>query len=370
MTMGTTYAGMDAHARTIHVAVLRPGAKGPEEWQLANEPRAVKRLARRLRRAAGGPVVACYEAGPTGFALQRQLDAEGIDCRVIAPALIPRRPGDRVKTDRRDARKLAELLRAELLTEVHPPTEDQEAVRDLCRAREAAVSDCTRARHRLSKLLLRRGLPYDGRAWTERHRRWLLGLRFEHPAAQATFDDHLRALEGVEERLRTLERELALCAESEDYSEAVGVLRCFRGVDTVTAMTVLAELGDITRFGNARQLMAYLGLTPSEYSSGGRTQRGGITKTGNAHVRRLLVESAWHYRHPPRVGTGLRKRREGQPGWAVACADRAQSRLYRRYRQLTANGKPTVVANTAVARELAGHIWEVLRIQAERRPAA
>ncbi len=156
---------------------------------------------------------------------------------MIAPALIPRRPGDRVKTDRRDARKLAELLRAELLraellTDVHPPTEDQEAVRDLCRAREATVSDRTRARHRLSKLLLRKGLAYDGRAWTERHRRWLLTLRFEHRAAQATFDDHLRALEGVEERLRTLERELALCAESENYREAVGVLRCFRGVDT------------------------------------------------------------------------------------------------------------------------------------------
>ena len=370
MTMGTTYAGMDAHARTIHVAVLRPGASGPEEWRGASAPRAVKRRARRLRRDAGGAVVACYEAGPTGFALQRQLEAEGIDCRVIAPALIPRRPGDRVKTDRRDARKLAELLRAELLTEVHPPTEDQEAVRDLCRAREAAVSDRTRARHRLSKLLLRKGVAYDGRAWTQRHRRWLLTLRFEHPAAQAAFDDHLRALEGVEERLRTLERELALCAESEDYREAVGVLRCFRGVDTVTAMTVLAELGDITRFQSARQLMAYLGLTPSEYSSGGRTQRGAITKTGNAHVRRLLVESAWHYRHPPRVGRDLSKRREGQPGWAVACADRAQSRLHRRYRLLTAHGKPTVVANVAIARELAGYVWEALHLQVKRRAAA
>ena len=201
MTMTTTYAGMDAHARTIQVALLRPGAGKPEEWQLANEPRAVKRLARRLLRDAEGPVVACYEAGPTGFALQRRLEAAGIECRVIAPSLIPRRPGDRVKTDRRDARKLAELLRADLLTEVHPPTEDQEAVRDLCRAREDAVADRTRARHRLSKLLLRRGLAYDGRNWTLRHRRWLLTLRFEHPAAQATCDDYLRALEAVEERL-------------------------------------------------------------------------------------------------------------------------------------------------------------------------
>ncbi len=368
--MTTTYAGMDAHARAIHVAVLAPGAERPEEWQLANEPKAVKRLAQRLRRMAPGPVVACYEAGPGGFALQRQLEAEGIECQVIAPALIPRRPGDRVKTDRRDARKLAELLRADLLTAVHPPTIDQEAVRDLCRAREDAVTDRTRARHRLAKLLLRRGIAYDGRNWTLRHRRWLLTLRFEHPAAQATFDDYLRALEGVEERLRTLEQELAACAASDDYREAVGLLRCFRGVDTVTALTVLAELGDVTRFGSARQLMSYLGLTPSEYSSGARQRRGPITKTGNSHVRRILVESAWHYRHPPRVGAALRKRREGQPGWAVVLADRAQTRLYRRHRRLAAHGKPSVVANVAVARELAGYLWAVLNIGAREQAAA
>ena len=289
--MTTTYAGMDAHAATIRVAVLAAEGGRPEEWQLTNERRSVKRLAQRLRRMAPGPLVACYEAGPGGFALQRQLEAEGIECQVIAPALIPRRPGDRVKTDRRDARKLAELLRADLLTAVHPPTIDQEAVRDLCRAREDAVTDRTRARHRLAKLLL----------------------------------------------------------------------RCFRGVDTVTALTVPAELGNVTRFGSARQLMSYLGLTPSEYSSGARQRRGPITKTGNSHVRRILVESAWHYRHPPRVGAALRKRREGQPGWAVVLADRAQTRLYRRHRRLAAHGKPSVVANVAVARELAGYLWAVLR---------
>ena len=367
--MTSTYAGMDAHAATIWVAVLAPGAERPEEWQLTNEPRSVKRLAERLKRAAAGPVVACYEAGPGGFALQRQLEAAGVECRVIAPALIPRRPGDRVKTDRRDARKLAELLRADLLTVVHPPTPDQEAVRDLCRAREDAVADRMRARHRLAKLLLRRGIAYDGRNWTQRHRRWLLTLRFEHPAAQATFDDYLRAIEGVEERLRTLEQELATCAAGEDYREAVGLLRCFRGVDTVTAMTVLAELGDVTRFGSARQLMSYLGLTPSEYSSGARQRRGPITKTGNSHVRRILVESAWHYRHPPQVGEALRKRRAGQPGWAVALADQAQSRLYRRHRRLVGHGKPAAVANAAAARELAGYLWAVLNISGREQAA-
>ena len=188
---------MDAHAATIWVAVLAPGAERPEEWQLTNEPRSVKRLAERLKRAAAGPVVACYEAGPGGFALQRQLEAAGVECRVIAPALIPRRPGDRVKTDRRDARKLAELLRADLLTVVHPPTPDQEAVRDLCRAREDAVADRMRARHRLAKLLLRRGIAYDGRNWTQRHRRWLLTLRFEHPAAQAKGSSELVRLIGT-----------------------------------------------------------------------------------------------------------------------------------------------------------------------------
>ncbi len=367
--MDTTYVGMDAHAASIRVAVLRPGAAQADEWQLVNEPCGVKRLARRVTRMAAGPVLACYEAGPCGFALQRQLQAEGLRCQVIAPALIPRRPGDRVKTDRRDARQLAELLRAELLTVVHPPTPDQEAVRDLCRAREDAVADRTRARHRLAKLLLRQGIAYDGRNWTQRHRRWLLTLRFEHPAAQATFDDYLRALEGAEERLRTLEAELAQQAASAAYCDAVGLLRCFRGVDTVTALTVLAELGDVTRFGSAPQFMAYLGLTPSESSSGARQRRGPITKTGNTHIRRLLVESAWHYRHPPRVGAALRKRRERQPGWAVALADRAQARLHRRYRRLAANGKPTVVANVAVARELAGHLWAVLCHGAAQRAA-
>ena len=219
----------------------------------------------------------------------------------------------------------------------------------------------------MAKLLRRRGIAYDGRNWTLRHRRWLLTLRFEHPAAQATFDDYLRAIEGVEERLRTLEQELAACAASDNYREAVGLLRCFRRVGTVT---VLAELGDVTRFGSARQLMSYLGLTPSEHSSGARQRRGPITKTGNSHVRRILVESAWHYRHPPRVGAALRKRREGQPGWAMGLADRAQARLHRRHRRLTAHGKPSVVANVAVARELAGCLWAVLNIGARQQTAA
>ncbi len=367
--MDTTYVGMDAHARMIRVAVLRPGAARPKEWMVANEPRAVKRLAQRWRREPEGPVMAWYEAGPTGFALQRRLEAADVVCQVMAPALIPRRPGDRVKTDRRDARPLAELLRAELLTVRHPPTLEQEAVRDLCRARSDAVTDRTRARHRLAKLRRRPGLAYDGRHGTPRHHRWLLTLRLAHPAAPATFDDDRRALEAVEERRRTLEAALEPQAASAADREAVGLLRCFRGVDTVPALTVLAELGDVTRFGSAPQLMAYLGLTPSEPSSGAHQRRGPITKAGNTQVRRLLIESAWPYRHPPRVGRALRERRARQPGWAVALADRAQARLHRRHRRLAATGKSSVVAHVAGARELAGYLWAV-RCYGAAAPAA
>ena len=371
MEQGTTlYVGLDVHARTIEVSVLRGGTKDREEWRLENEPRAVTALARRLRHEGGDAVVCCYEAGPTGFALQRQLQAKSVDCRVIAPSLIPRKPGERVKTDRRDARKLAELLRAGLLTEVHQPTEAQEAVRDLSRAREDAVADRTRAQHRLSKFLLRRGIRYGKTAWTQEHRRWLRTISFEHAAAQATFKGYLYGLEVEEEHVRMLEEKLSECAESDDYREAVGLLRCFRGVDTVTAMAVLAELGDVTRFGSAEEVAAFVGLVPSEYSSGQKTRRGPITKAGNSHLRRVLIESSWHSRRPPRVGVALRRRREGQPGWAVAMADRALSRHHRRYRRLTQNGKPVQVAVTAVARELIGVMWAVLRTHAELRAAA
>ena len=282
----------------------------------------------------------------------------------------PRKPGERVKTDRRDARKLAQLLRAGLLTEVHQPSEAQEAVRDLSRAREDAVADRTRAQHRLSKFLLRRGIRYGKTAWTQEHRRWLRTISFGHAAAQATFEGYLYGLEVAEERVRMLQAKLSECAESDDYCAAVGLLRCFRGVDTVTAMTVLAELGDVTRFGSAGEVAAFVGLVPSEYSSGQKTRRGPITKAGNRYVRRVLIESSWHSRRPPRVGLALRRRREGQPGWVVAMADRALSRHHRRYRRLTQNGKPVQVAVTAVARELRGVMWAVLRTNAELRSAA
>jgi transposase len=320
-------------------------------------------LAKKLLREAPEDVLCCYEAGPGGYALQRQMQAVGVRCQVVAPSLIPVKPGERVKTDRRDARKLANLLRAGLLTEVHPPTVEEEAVRDLCRCREDAKEDLLRSRHRLVKMLLRRGTVWVAgkRAWTKAHHEWLRGLRFELPADRAVFEDYLLAIEQIEERIARLDAKLEALSQEEPYREPVGWLRCFRGIDTVTAMTLVAELHDFRRFHSARELMAYLGLVPSEHSSGGGRRRGSITKAGNCHVRRVLVETAWHYRHAPALSKKYRRRRRGQPTWVLALADRAQQRLHRRYVRLSARGKPHNKVAVAIARELVGFIWVALR---------
>lgn len=361
---GITWVGLDAHKKAINVAVRLPGIHEFQEWIVANEPRALKRLAKKLVRDAPGEVRCCYEAGPLGYSLQRQLmAASSLVCEVIAPALIPRKSGDRVKTDRRDARKLCELFQAGLLTEVRPPTEDDEAVRDLCRSRAAVRNDLTRARHRLAKWLLRRAIAYTAgkKPWTQLHRRWLGSLRFERTVDQWVFDDHLLAIDQLEQRRDALEARLDEVAQRERYRAPVAALRCLRGFDTVTSLGLLAELFDVRRFESPRQLMSYLGMTPSEYSSGGVARRGGITKAGNSRARQLLIEAAWHCRHPPAVGVALRHRREGQPAPVIALADKAQHRLYRRYHRFVAAGKPANKAIVAVARELAGFVWGVLR---------
>lgn len=360
MTNAITYVGLDVHKDETVVAVLRGSSKEVVEFRVATS--AVGRLVKRLLAAAdGGPVKAVYEAGPCGYGLSRALRAAGIDCQVVAPSRIPVQPGQRVKTDRRDARKLAELLRAGLLTPVAEPTPAEESVRELCRCRENAKRDLLRSRHRLSNLLLRRGRVFrEGRNWTQRHRAWLYQQSFEHPADQIAFADYLAAVEALEERVRSLEAAMAAIAEQEPYAAPVGWLRCLRGVDLITALTVVTELQDIRRFATARQLMSYLGLVPSERSSGGAVHRGGITKTGNAHLRRVLIEAAWHARRPPRVYGPLRQRRRGQPTPVVALADRAMKRLHQRWWSLVQRGKSPQVATTAVARELAGVIWAVL----------
>jgi transposase len=361
----STFVGLDVHKNHVVVALLLPGERTAIEWRIVNEPAAVRRLVKELQRKASGSVHCCYEAGPCGYVLQRQLEGAGISCIMIAPSLTPVKPGQHIKTDRRDARKLAELLRAGLLTEVHPPTEDEEAVRDLCRARDDAQRDLTRARNRLGKFLLRRGRVYCvGRrpTWSQKYRWWLRGLTFERSADQTVFEDYLLAVSQVETRLEALDQELARAAGLEPYARPVAALRCFNGIDTVTAMALVAELHAPRRFATARQLMAYLGLVPRESSSGDRRRQGGITGAGNRHIRRLLVEAAWHYRHKPQVGRALRLRRRGQPPEVIAHADRALRRLTLRHRRMMYQGKHPNTVTVAIARELTGHIWNALQV--------
>ena len=357
----TTYVGIDAHKKDLFVAMLSGNEKTPLTWQLPNEPRAVHRLVRKLERETPGPIRVFYEAGPCGYALQRQVTTSRVSCDVVAPALIPRKPGERVKTNRRDARKLAELGRAGPLTAVQPPTPADEAVRDLARARDDAREDLQRCRHRLGKLWLRRGLHFAGKNWSRAHRRWIDTLAWAHAAERAVVDDYLLAIDQLEARLTELDERLTEIAQADPYREPVAWLRCFRGIDTLTAILILAELHDFRRFASAPALMAYLGLVPGEDSSGEKHRRGRITRTGNALVRRLLVETAWHYQHRPSVGLALTRRRKGQPGRVIAIADKAQQRLCRRFRKMAAEHKPAPKIAVAIGRELAGFLWAALQ---------
>jgi transposase len=361
-----TFVGLDAHKVSIKASALLPGGTKAVEWQLANEKSAVRRMVRKVQRLSPDSEVRfCYEAGPCGYALQRWIQEAGAACVVVAPSLIPRKPGDRIKTDRRDARKLAEMYRAGLLTEVHAPTPADEAARDLCRAREDAQEDLMRCRHRLSKMLLRRGWTWNGtkRAWSQAHRLWLRSLRLEHEADQLVLEDYLLAIEQLEQRLPWLEQRIEELSHQPAYVDAVGALRCFRGIDTITAMGLVTELHDFMRFASARGLMAFLGLVPSEHSSGESERRGGITKAGNRHARRLLIEAAWHYRHRPNAAN-LKRRRQDQPPHAVALADKAMLRLHRRFNRMLEKRKPRPKIVVAVARELTGFIWAALRSKA------
>jgi transposase len=312
-------------------------------------------------------VECCYEAGPTGYVLQRRLRELEVGCTVIAPSLTPIRPGARIKTDRRDARKLAELFRARLLTEVHPPTASDEALRDLFRCREDVRQDLSRARHRMNKFLLRRHCIYrqTKHHWGTRHLAWLRALKFEDRPSQAVFESYLFTVDQLAERRAQLDLELAAAAQEQPYREPVAWLRCFRGIDSVTAVGLVAELHDFRRFRSPRQLSAYVGLVPSEHSSGDSERRGPITKAGNQHVRRLLVEAAWHHRYKPRVTGPLAKRRQEQPARILALADRAQERLYRRYLRMSARGKLHNKTVVAMARELVGYIWAALHPEAQ-----
>jgi transposase len=363
----STWVALDTSKEKHVGAVLVEGSDEVGEWSIPNEARAIRRLGRKLVREAPGEVRVCYEAGPCGFALQRMLEATGVVCEVIAPSLIPVRPGRRIKMDRRDARDLVYLYRSGMLRVVHPPSEQDEAVRDLMRCREVAKRDLLRARHRLLKFLLRRGRVYVGGAWTGRHGEWLRSQAWEREVDEEVFEDYRLAIGQIEERIGVLDARIEVVSREDGYREPVGWLRCFRGIDTVTAMTILSEVHDFGRFRTPRRLMSYLGMVPSEHSSADRIRRGSITRAGNGHVRRVLVETAWHSRHWPAVSKELRKRREGQPKWAIAHADRAMVRLHRRYKRLLLSGKPHNKVTTAIARELAGFLRAVLQEGDRRR---
>lgn len=362
MPESTTVIAFDQHAATTVAAVLLPGHRTPALHSLTSDSPSLLRFVRRIQ--LSGPITCCYEAGPCGFELHRALTAHAVPCDIIAPALIPRRPGDRIKTDRRDAGQLAVLYRAGTLTAIHVPTLEEEAARDLLRCREDIRADLLRARHRLSKFLLRHGRRFTGTksAWTTRHTAWLRAQRWTLPALEQTYQAYLRAVEEALARLRAVDHDLRELLTLEPLRGRVERLRCFRGINDLTALTIAAELGDARRFAAAPRVMAFAGLVPSEHSSGTSRVRGRITKTGNAHLRRVLVESAWHYRHAPGVGRPLRRRQAGASPAVVAHAWRAQQRLYRRFRRLAARGKRSQQIVTAVARELSGFLWAALVI--------
>jgi transposase len=356
----TTIIAFDHHAATTVAAVLIPGQRTPALHSLSSDLPTIRRFVARV--AHGHAVQCCYEAGPCGFELQRALTAHRMPCDVIAPALIPRRPGNRIKTDRRDAGQLAVLYRAGALTAIHIPTEQEEAARDLLRCREDIRADLLRARHRLSKFLLRHGRRFTAtkKAWTKRHAAWLQAQRWPLPALEQTHRAYVRAVDEAVARLHAVDDELRDLLTIEPLRARVERLRCFRGIDDLTALTIAAELGDARRFPSAARVMAFTGLVPSEYSSGAHQTRGAITKTGNAHLRRVLVEAAWQYRHHPFQGRSLQLRQRGAPRDVVDRAWHAQWRLHRRYRRLAARGKPKQLVVTAVARELSGFLWAAL----------
>jgi transposase len=349
----TVAVGLDVHARSIRLAAVRAGEL-LDERTLPYEHEA---LSRQLARWPGARC--CYEAGPTGFGLYRHLRSRGIDCEVVAPGLVPSRPGDRVKTDRRDARRLASLHAGGLLVGIFVPDPELEAARDLIRAHEDARLDRMRARHRLSKFLLRAERTMPTKCWGVTRRAWLGSQSFEHAAQQHTFDDYLCAVDLVDHRIERLVGEIRLLSEHERFSVLVGKLRCLRGIDTLSALGLIAEVGDFTRFDSASEFMGFVGVVPSEHSSGESRRQGSVTKAGNAHIRRLLVEAAWSARRRPMVGYQLARRQRGQDALVIERCWRAQKRLYHRWARMSARGKPQQKIVVACARELAGFVWAI-----------
>jgi transposase len=355
------FLGLDVHAETIAVAIAEPDGAVRSLGTIANRAESIRKMVKKL--GTVDQLRACYEAGPTGYVLYWQLAELGVECAVIAPTLVPMKAGDRVKTDRRDAERLARSYRSGDLTPVWVPDAGSEALRDLVRAREAAKQDQLRARHRLSKFLLRTGQrPAPGvKAWTQSYLTWVRQIRFPQVAQESTRLDYLTEVEHMGERVARLEKAIAEAVKlaSPEIQEVVQDLQALRGIAQISAVTIAAELGNISRFEGARQLMGYSGAVPSENSSGKRKQQGSITKAGNAHLRRIVVEAAWSYRLRPGVGPALRKRQEGVPEEIKEIAWKAQHRLHKRYMRLSAAGKDQRKIITAVGRELLGFVWAI-----------
>ena len=369
MKQFTKYVGLDVHKETIAVAVAESnGGEVRFVGEISNTPQAVQKLVKQLRKD-GADLSFCYEAGPCGYGIQRQLSDLGWDCQVVAPSLIPKKAGDRVKTDRRDALSLARLHRAGELTAVWVPDGAQEALRDLTRAREDIKHLQGQARQRLLAFLLRHGKRFEGKNhWTQAHYRWLEGVKFEQATQQIVFQEYVDTAAALSKRLDALDGHVQSAARESVFWTVIEALMALRGVNLLTATIVVAEIGDLKRFASAPQLMAYLGVVPSEHSSGPKQTRGGITKTGNGHVRRVLVEAAWTYRHPARKTAVLQRRAERTSEAVQEIGWKAQKRLCARYQRMEGRGKLKVQACTAVARELAGFIWAIG--QALPRPTA
>ena len=360
MEQSIKYVGLDVHGKSIAVAVADGGSTEVRfVGEIINTPEAMAKLVKQLK-ARGMKLSFCYEAGPCGYVIHRQLLALGQECQVVAPSLIPKKAGDRVKTDRRDSLMLARLHRAHELTAVWVPDGEHEALRDLTRARSDMKDLERRARQRLLAFLLRHGRRHEGKSnWTQAHFRWLETVKFDHPAQQIVMQEYIDTVLSCGKRVLALEKQIEQAARASAVWPVIEALMALRGVKLLTATTMVAEIGDLKRFASAPQLMAYLGLVPSEHSSGERQRRGGITKTGNSEVRRVLVEAAWTYRFPARKTRTLQKRAERCDEKVQAIAWDAQKRLCYRYRHLTDGGKLRVQATTAVARELAGFIWAI-----------
>lgn len=353
------WVGLDVHKESVAVAVVDPGEEPRLVATVANDGRQLPKLLRRL--SEHGKLHCAYEAGSCGYDIYRMCERMGISCIVVAPSLVPRKPGDRVKTDRRDALKLCRCLRNGDLTPVWVPDPEHEALRDLVRGREDAVVDRMRIRHRIKKMLLRQGIrqPEGVRSWSKRWRTWLGSIEFAYAAQQAVWREYLGTLDEVDARLGRYNQALHEQAQTSSKACLIAGLQILKGIAEVNAVTIVAELGDLMRFARPAQLFSYVGMVPAEYSSGGERHQRGITKAGNRHVRRALTEAAWAYRYPPSFKGRLALQREGAPQWLTDLSWRAQVRLHRRYRAMIKARKPAPVGLTAVARELLSFVWEL-----------